>query len=92
MSSADLKARRAGTDGIHGVRLLLGIERSKGSGEIRFMVGGGRPKADHVGFLGKNDTMAGTHHHSKRAEFKVEFERGGDTVRDPARSAFLEIP
>ena len=43
-------------------------------------------------FIGKNDTMAGTHHHSKRAEFKVEFERGGDTVRDPARSAFLEIP
>ena len=51
MSSAGLEARRAGTNGIHGVRLLLGIERSKGSGEIRFMVGGGRPKADHVGFL-----------------------------------------
>ena len=30
MSSAGLEARRAGTDGIHGVRLLLGIERSKG--------------------------------------------------------------
>ena len=25
----------------------------RGSGEIRFMVGGGRPKADHVGFLWK---------------------------------------
>ena len=30
MSSAGLKARRAGTGGIHGVRLLLGNERSKG--------------------------------------------------------------
>ena len=46
-----LEARRAGTDGIHGVRMLLGIERSKGSGDIRFMVGGGRPKADHVVFF-----------------------------------------
>ena len=36
MSSAGLKARRAGTDGIHGVRLLLGIERSKGKRQDPF--------------------------------------------------------
>ena len=35
-----------GMDGIHSV---LGGRR--GSGENRFMVGGERPKADHVGFL-----------------------------------------
>ena len=46
MSSAGLEARRAGMDGIHSV---LGGRR--GSGENRFMVGGGRPKAGHVGFL-----------------------------------------
>lgn len=36
--------------------------------------------------------MAGTHHHSKRAAFKAEFERAGGTVRDRAKSALLEIP
>ena len=36
MASAGLKARRAGTDGIHGVRLLLGIERSKGKRQDPF--------------------------------------------------------
>ena len=51
MSSAGLEARRAGTDGIHGVRLLLGIERSKGKRRNPFH-GRGRAKADHVGFLG----------------------------------------
>ena len=49
-----------GTDGIHGVRLRgvnLHSARSsalsgrRGSGDIRFMVRGERPKADHVGFL-----------------------------------------
>ena len=50
MSSAGLKARRAGTGGIHGVRLLLGIERSKGKRLDPFH-GRGRPKTDHVSFL-----------------------------------------
>ena len=40
----------AGMDGIHSV---LGGRR--GSGENRFMVGGGRPKADHVGFWRRRD-------------------------------------
>ena len=48
MSSAGTDARRAGTDGIHSV--LSGQRRS---GEIRFVVGGGRPKADHAGLLVK---------------------------------------
>ena len=43
-------------------------------------------------FTGKDDTMAGTHHHSKRAAFKAEFERGGGAVRDPVKSSLLEIP
>ena len=43
--SAGLEARRAGTDGIHSV-----LSGRRGSDEIRFMVGGGRPKADHMGF------------------------------------------
>ena len=47
MPSAGLEARRAGTDGIHSV-----LSGRRGSGEIRFMVGGRRPKAGHVGFLG----------------------------------------
>ena len=60
LSSADLEARRAGTVSIHGVRLRvvnLHSARSsvmsgrRGSSDIRFMAGGGRPKADHVGFL-----------------------------------------
>ena len=51
MSSAGLEARRAGTDGIYGVRLLLGIERSKGKRRNPFHGRGGRAKADHVGFL-----------------------------------------
>ena len=45
MSSAGLEACRAGTDGIRSV-----LSGRRGSDEIRFMVGGGRPKADHVGF------------------------------------------
>ncbi len=36
MSSAGLEARRAGTDGIHSV-----VSGRRGSGEVRFMVGGG---------------------------------------------------
>ncbi len=47
-------------DGIRGVRLRVvnlhsacssALSGRRGSGEIRFMVGGGRPKADHVVFL-----------------------------------------
>ena len=34
--------------------------------------------------------MAGPHHHSKRAEFKAEFERGG-AVRDFVQSALQMI-
>ena len=51
MSSAGLEARRTGTVGIHGVRLLLCNERSKGKRRDPFHGRGGRPKADHVGFL-----------------------------------------
>ena len=35
--------------------------------------------------------MAGPHHHSKRAEFKAEFERGGGAVRDLVQSALQMI-
>ena len=60
MSSAGLEARRAGTDGIHCVRLRVvnlhsarssALSGRRGSGDIRFMVRGERPKADHVVFL-----------------------------------------
>ena len=67
-SSADLagpvkrRPQSPGTDGIHGVRLRgvnlhsacsSALSGRRGSGDIRFMVRGERPKADHVGFFGK---------------------------------------
>ena len=45
MSSAGLEVRRAGAEGMRSV-----LSGRRGSGEIRFTIGGGRPKADHVGF------------------------------------------
>ena len=51
MSSADLEARRAGTDGIHGVRLLLGIERSKGKRRNPFHGRGRAAKGQSCGFF-----------------------------------------
>ena len=55
MSSAGLKARRVGTDGTHGVRPLLGNERSKGKRQNPFHGRGGQPKADLVGFWVEQD-------------------------------------
>ena len=52
MSSAGLKARRAGTDGIHGILLLLGIERSKGKRRNPFHGRGRAAKGRPCGFLG----------------------------------------
>ena len=46
MSSAGLEVRRVGTDGMHSA-----LSGRRGSGEIRFIVGGKRQKANHVGFL-----------------------------------------
>ena len=55
--------RSPGADGIHGVRLRVvnlhsarssALSGRRGSGDIRFMVRGERPKADHVGFLIKS--------------------------------------
>ncbi len=53
MSSVGLKARRAGTDGIHGVRLLLGIERSKGKRRSPFHGRGRAAKGRSCGFFGQ---------------------------------------
>ena len=51
MSSAGLEARRAGTDGIHGVRLLLGNERSKGKRRNPFHGRGRAAKGRSCGFF-----------------------------------------
>ena len=52
MSSTDLEVRRAGTVGIHGVRLLLGNERSKGKRRDPFHGRGRAAKGRLCGFLG----------------------------------------
>ena len=52
MSSADLEDRRAGTDGIHGIRPLLGIERSKGKRRHPFHGRGRAAKGRSCGFFG----------------------------------------
>ena len=51
MSSVGLKARRAGTDGIPGARLLLGIERSKGKRRKPFHGRGRAAKGRLCGFF-----------------------------------------
>ena len=51
MSSADLEDRRAGTDGIHGILLLLGNERSKGKRRHPFHGRGRAAKGRSCGFF-----------------------------------------
>ncbi len=49
--STGLEARRAGTDGIHGVRMLLGNERSKGKRRHPFHDRGRAAKGRSCGFF-----------------------------------------
>ena len=52
-----LKPAAQGRTAFMGSGCSSALSGRRGSGEIRFMVGGGRPKADHVGFLGDEKGM-----------------------------------